>query len=198
MAEKDDIPSLSKSGWQQQTTELVYENPWIKVTHDTVITPGNTQGIYGVVHFKNHAIGILPIDDEGNTWLVRQSRYVMGNSSWEIPEGGCPVGEPKLAAAQRELREETGLKASLWDKWLSMDLSNSVTNEQATVYLARGLVEGQSEPEETEDIEVLKLPVTQAITMVLTGQITDAISVAALLKYALAQQQGGLEGFLDK
>lgn len=154
------------------------------MSHDTVITPGNTEGIYGVIHFKNHAVGILPIDEDGCTWLVSQSRYVMGKLSWEIPEVGCPMGEDILEAAKRELREETGLSARDWQHWLNMDLSNSVTDEQATVYLAQGLTKGESNLEVTEDIDVKKVPISQAIDMVLSGEITDAISVAALMKYA--------------
>ena len=96
-------------GWRVRSSATVYENPWIKVSHEDVITPRDTQGIYGVVHFKNTAVGVVPIDDEGNTWLVRQSRYTLNQYTWEIPEGGCPVDEEPLAAAQGELVEEGGL-----------------------------------------------------------------------------------------
>jgi 8-oxo-dGTP pyrophosphatase MutT (NUDIX family) len=168
--------------WQQVSSSVVYSNPWIAVSHDEVITPGNTPGIYGVVHFKNHAVGVLPIDEEGYTWLVKQTRYVLGVPTWEIPEGGCPLGECLLSAAQRELKEETGLQAEQWERFLDMELSNSVTDEQATVFLARELTQGESQLEVTEDIEVKRLPLKQAIAMVLNGEIRDAISVAALLK----------------
>lgn len=171
-----------KTAWQQVSSTLVYRNPWIEVSHDEVLTPGNTEGIYGVVHFSHHAVGILPIDKDGYTWLVKQTRYVLGSPTWEIPEGGCPLGDCLLSAAQRELKEETGLLAERWDMFLEMDLSNSVTDEKATVFLARGLVQSESALEVTEDIEVKRLPLKNAVEMVLNGEIRDAISVAALLK----------------
>lgn len=172
-------------GWQTKTSTVVYENPWIKISHDEVITPKNTDGIYGVVHFKNTAIGVVPLDDEGNTWLVKQSRYTLNQYTWEIPEGGCPQGESPLAAAQRELEEEVGLVAKDWQQLMTMHLSNSVTDEFCVVFVARGLSSGQQQLEATEDIEVKKLPLTEAIAMVKSGDITDGITVAALLRVAL-------------
>ena len=175
---------MKKKGvvWQQTSSSVVYSNPWIEVSHDEVITPSNTPGIYGVVHFKNHAVGVLPLDENGYTYLVKQTRYVLGAATWEIPEGGCPVGECLLSAAQRELQEEAGLLAEQWEMFVEMDLSNSVTDEKATVFLARGLTQGESQLEATEDIEVKRLPLKEAIAMVLNGEIRDAITVAALLK----------------
>jgi 8-oxo-dGTP pyrophosphatase MutT (NUDIX family) len=175
----------TKTGWQQKTTEVVYDNPWIQVSHDTVITPGGSDGIYGRIHFKNHAVGILPIDEHGGTWLVRQSRYPLNCETWEIPEGGSPVGEDVLTTAKRELQEETGLLATEWQHWLDMQLSNSVSDELATVFLAQGLSQSEMQLEDTEDITVRHLPLKDAIAMVYSGDIVDAISVAALLKAAL-------------
>jgi 8-oxo-dGTP pyrophosphatase MutT (NUDIX family) len=175
-------------GWKTKLSTCVYENPWIKVSHDEVITPAGTDGIYGVVHFKNTAIGIVPIDDEGNTWLVKQSRYALNQYTWEIPEGGCPYGESPLAAAQRELEEEVGLRATQWRELLTMHLSNSVSDEFCVVFVAQGLFAGVQELEATEDIEVKKLPLNEAIALVKGGEITDAISVAALLRIAVEMQ----------
>lgn len=174
---------MPRSPWIQKSSDLIYDNPWITVRHDTVVTPAGTDGIYGTIHFKNHAVGVLPIDKEGYTWLVKQTRYLFDKSSWEIPEGGCLIGkETALEAARRELKEETGLLANDWQHWLSMDLSNSVTDEQATIFVARDLIQSEAEPEDTEDIEVKRLPLAEAINMVLEGEITDAISVATLMK----------------
>src|SRR5690606_17057406 len=134
----------------------VYENPWISVNHDEVITPGKTEGIYGVVHFKSHAVAVIPVDAEGNTWLVRQSRYTLNTVTWEVPSGGAPLGSDILVTAQRELEEETGVKAREWERLMDLHLSNSVTDEQATVFVARDLYPGQQQLEASEDIEVRK------------------------------------------
>lgn len=172
-------------GWKTKVSRVAYENPWLKITHEEVVTPKGTDGIYGVVHFKNTAIGVVPIDDEGNTWLVKQSRYTLNQYTWEIPEGGCPHGEEPINAAKRELEEEVGLQANEWTQLMTMHLSNSVTDEFCVVFVARSLFTGKQELESTEDIEYKKLPLTEAIEMVKSGEITDSISVAALLRLAL-------------
>lgn len=177
-----ETPKTKVGGWVQLSSECVYENPWISVHHQTVKTPSGADGIYGVVHFKGRAVGIVPIDEEGNTWLVRQSRYALNEFTWEIPEGGAALGESTLACAKRELEEEVGLRANHWEEIMQLHLSNSVTDEKAVVYVARDLWAGIQALEDTEDIEVKKLPLEEAIEMVLRGEITDAISVAALLR----------------
>ena len=176
--------AVKRGSWIQKSVKTVYENPWIQVTHEEVITPAGTDGTYGVVHFKNQAVGIVPIDDEGCTYLVRQTRYTLGELSWEIPEGGSPLGEDCLVTAKRELREETGLQAEHWQPLLRLHLSNSVCDEAGIVYVARGLSMGAQELEATEDIECKKLPLKDAIEMVYRGEITDAMSVAGLLRCA--------------
>jgi 8-oxo-dGTP pyrophosphatase MutT (NUDIX family) len=171
--------------WKTLTTRTVYDNPWIRVDEHDVINPSGGKSLYGKVSFKNKAIGIIPIDDEGNTWLVGQYRYPLNQYSWEIPEGGGPLGIPPLKSAQRELKEETGLTAKRWELILRMHLSNSVTDEEAFIYVAEELEQGEYELEETEaDLVVKKLPLLEAVKMVMTGEITDSISVAALLKVA--------------
>lgn len=176
-------------GWKTKASQVVYENPWIQVSHEEVVTPKGTDGIYGVVHFKNTAIGVLPIDEEGNTWLVKQSRYTLNQYTWEIPEGGCPEGENPLDAAKRELEEEVGLCANHWQELMQLHLSNSVSDELCIVYVARDLFAGQQQLEDSEDIEFAKVPLREAITRVKYGEITDAISVAALLRIALEYPQ---------
>lgn len=117
--------------WLRLSAEQVYDNPWISLSHETVITPGGTEGIYGNVHFKNRALAIVPVDEQGNTWLVGQHRYTLDAFSWEVPMGGGPLNEEPLQAAQRELKEETGYSAANWQQLMKLHTSNSVTDEEA-------------------------------------------------------------------
>ena len=174
-----------KNPWTTLSHEDIYENPWIKLEEHQVINPAGGKGIYGKVHFKNTAIGIIPLDEHNNTWLVGQHRYVLNEWSWEIPEGGGPAGQPILESAQRELLEETGLSAGKWKEILKAHLSNSVSDEVAHVFLAQELSEGDHAREATEaDMKVWKLPFAEALGMVMTGKITDGLSVMGILKAA--------------
>lgn len=176
--------------WKTLSSEEKYSNNWIAVTEHQVINPSGGKGIYGEVHFKNIAIGVLPLDEQQNTWLVGQYRYPLKAYSWEIPEGGCPNGtEPELSA-KRELLEETGLEAKKWTEIQRIHLSNSVSDEFGIIYLAQELTQGQAEPEETEELQLLKLPFEKAYEMVLTGKITDSVSVAAILKVHIMLSEG--------
>lgn len=168
--------------WKRLDSRTIYENPWMEVREDHVINPGGGKNHYGYIHFKNRAIAILPLDDEGNTWLVGQQRYTLGEYSWELPMGGAPLDEPPQEAAARELKEETGLSASDWTEYLRLHTSNSVTDETGVVFLARGLTPGEQALEESENIELRRLPLAEAIGMADSGAITDAISLATLFK----------------
>ncbi len=168
--------------WQVISTELKYQNPWISVREDQVRNPGGGRGIYGVVSMKNKALGIVPVDAEGNTWLVGQYRYPLNEYSWEIPMGGGLLEHDILESAQRELREETGLLAARWTRIARLHTSNSVTDEEGFVYLAEDLTQGELEPEETEELRLWKLPLADAVRLVMADRITDGISVAGLLK----------------
>ncbi len=168
--------------WKKLSSRIVWENDWMSLNEDDVINPGGGRNRYGWVHFKNLAVAILPLDDDGNTWLVGQQRYTLNDYSWELPMGGAPFDEDPLDAARRELREETGLVAADWSELMRLHTSNSITDESAVVYVAKDLSQGETEFEEMEDLEVRKLPLAEAVDMARNGAITDAISVAALLK----------------
>jgi 8-oxo-dGTP pyrophosphatase MutT (NUDIX family) len=174
-----------KNPWTTLSGELKYENRWISVTEYQVINPGGGKGIYGKVHFKNKAIGVIPVDHEMNTWLVGQYRYTLNEWFWEIPEGGGPMDQPPLDAAKRELQEETGLTAKRWNQIMRLHTSNSVTDEEGFIFLAEDLTQGNNALEESEaDMKVWKLPLHEAVLMVIDGRITDSISVMGLLMVA--------------
>ncbi len=168
--------------WKTNSVKQVYDNAWIQVTHCEVINPKGGEGIYGVVHFKNLAMGIVPLDADLNTWLVGQYRYTMNEYTWEIPEGGALLGSSPLEAAKRELIEETGIRAARWTKILDLQVSNSVTNERGMAFLAQELAFGEAEPEDTEELKIKKLPFDEVYQMVIDGRITDSLSVAAIFK----------------
>ncbi len=173
---------LMENNWKTLSTEHKYDNPWISVDEDQVINPSGNPGIYGRVHFKNKAIAIVPLDEELNTWLVGQYRYTLDEYSWEIPMGGGPLENDILESAKRELKEETGLSAGQWENIMRIHTSNSVTDEQGVVFVARELTQGETEFEDTEDLVIRKVPLAVAVDMVMNQEITDAISIAGLLK----------------
>lgn len=174
--------------WQILDSEVKYENNWIQVVHQNVLNPNGGKGIYGSVNFKNIAVGVIPVDNDGNTWLVGQYRFPLNEYSWEIPEGGCPKGEEILECAKRELKEETGLIAQKWQLISKMHTSNSVCNEVAFIFLAEELIQSESQPEETEQLQVKKILLKDALEMVLADKITDSMSVAGILKVARLKQ----------
>ena len=182
----------TKNPWTVVSEATVYENNWIRLNHHEVLDPSGSPAIYGTVHFKSHATGVVPIDGNGDVFLVGQYRFPLGAYSWEVPEGGGPQDVPFLESAQRELREECGLVAKGWKEILGMDISNSVSDERATVFLAWDLLATAAQPDETERLQVMRIPFWDAVAWVKRGEIRDSISVAALFRVALMALQGEL------
>ena len=174
--------------WKTLNTEEIYDNPWIRITENKVINASGNPGIYGKVSFKNLACGIIPLDKNGDTWIVGQFRYPLNEYSWEIPMGGVPVGANLLDGAKRELKEETGLTARKWQQILRIHISNSITDEVGFVFVAENLEHGTPEFEDTEKIEIRKLPFSDLLTMVADGDITDGLSVAGILRLAMKRK----------
>lgn len=191
MPEDQDLASDESSPWTTLDSREVYDNAWIRVREDRVLRPDGAPGIYGVVHFKNKAVGVVPVDSDGSIWLVGQYRYPLSQYSWEIPEGGCPEGESPEACALRELVEETGLVAGKLEPMVYMHLSNSVSDEWGVVYRATELTAGPSQPDGSERIEVRRVPFEQALAMVERGEITDSMSVAGILREAVLRVTDG-------
>lgn len=171
---------MSKNPWKTLSRNLIYKNPWIEVQEHEVLNPSGNSGIYGVVNFQNLAVGIVPIDEEGFTYLVGQYRYPLNHYSWEIIEGGSPLGQSLLEGAKRELKEETGLEAQEWHFLADLHTSNSVTNEHATLFVALGLTQGKPQPDETEMLRIQRIKLEEVFVMAHQGEITDAMSLVAL------------------
>lgn len=172
--------------WVRHSRRVAYQNQWISVLHDEVLRPDGTPGIYGLVHMRNAAVGVVALDDQDRVVLVRQHRYALDHLSWEIPEGGVPRDEPALEGARRELREEAGVEAATWRQLARVHLSNSITDEVGTLFLATGLRTVPQALEASEaDLEVDRVPFATALAMVLDGRITDALSVIALQRVAI-------------
>lgn len=179
--------------WKTLSTELIYESPWIAINKHQTINPAGNPAVYSVVNFKNKAIGVLPLSNDGYTWLVGQWRYPLEQYSWEIPEGGGPLGEEPIATATRELKEETGIVAKRFEEIMQMHLSNSATDEHAFIFLATNLSFEEAEPEESEDLAVKKVHINEAFEMVMKGEITDSISVAAIFKVKYLLEKGEIK-----
>ncbi len=188
------MSDFTENPWVTRSSAVRFENPWMRVVQNDVINPSGGDGEYTVVHFKNRAVAVIPIDEEDHTWLVGQYRYAVNTYEWEIPAGGAPNQEPPLVCAKRELAEETGLVANRWDLILDgLQLSNSITDERAYTYVARGLSQQAAAPEETEKLRVRRLPLQEAIDMAASGELRDCFSVVSLLKLSHLLSRGELE-----
>ena len=179
-----------KNPWTTLTSVKIYDSPWIALTKHDVLNPNGNPGTYSVVHFKNLAIGILPLDKDYNTWIVGQYRYPINRYSWEIPEGGGDLAVQPLISAKRELHEETGITAAKWTKIQELHLSNSASDEFGILYIAQDLSFGESEPEDDEKLELRKLHFDELYQMVESGEITDSLTVTAVLKAKLLILEG--------
>jgi 8-oxo-dGTP pyrophosphatase MutT (NUDIX family) len=175
----------TKNPWTLLTHETRYENPWIQVEEHQVLNPAGNPGIYGKVHFKNTAVGIIPLDEHNHTWIVGQYRYPLNAYSWEIIEGGGMVGMDPLEAAKRELLEEAGIVAEEWELLTQVHTSNSVTDEVGLIYVAKKLSFTQAIPEETEQLQIKKIPFAELVQMALENKITDSLSLIGIFKLAL-------------
>jgi 8-oxo-dGTP pyrophosphatase MutT (NUDIX family) len=173
--------------WRRRSRRTAYENAWLQLFHEEVDRPDGGRGIYGVVHFRNRAVGVVPVGDDGRILLVGQYRYALDAYSWEIPEGGVADGESVEEGARRELREETGFDAQAWRRLFSFSTSNSVTDERGEMFVATGLRPGVASPDATEDLRVRWATLEEILAEIDRGEIHDLMTIAAIERYALAR-----------
>ena len=205
MPETPDLPPWDDAGraarrprWRRAAPVTAFENPWLRLEVSDAVAPTGKPARYAVVHFKNRAVAIFPLHDDGTVSLVGQSRFPLDAYSWELPEGGVPYGEDLLDGAKRELREETGLSAAEWRKILSFDMSNSVTDEAAACYLATGLTGGAVAPDDTEVFDYARIAFKTLLDAVIKGQVRDGLTVACTLRVYHMAKSGGLSPRLTR
>jgi 8-oxo-dGTP pyrophosphatase MutT (NUDIX family) len=167
--------------WTILSRSLGYENPWVRVDHHQVLRADGSPGIYGVVGFQNLAIGILPLFADGTVPMVGQYRFPLRRFTWELPEGGGPKGVSPLASAQRELKEEVGASAANWCEYGQADLSNSVTDERAHLFLAWDLLEGEASPEPDEVFQYKRIAFAELLSDIHRGAVDDALTQLLVL-----------------
>jgi 8-oxo-dGTP pyrophosphatase MutT (NUDIX family) len=168
--------------WTTKSVSQPFQNDWFKIDSYAVIHPGGADGVYSVIRPRRLAVGVLPIEADGRVHLVGQWRFALGRYSWEMPEGGADPGEPALMCAVRELAEETGLRAGELHVILEMDLSNSLSDERAIMFLATDLTPGEANPEPTEVLKRRTAHFTELLDRVVGGHIRDSMTVAAVLR----------------
>ena len=184
--------------WAASRERLIYDNPWVTLREHQAVAPTGRSALYGVVGFKNYAIGVLPLHEDGSVTLVGQHRFPLRGYSWEIPEGGGPLDVDPLESARRELREETGLIAESWREVLRYELSNSVTDERGFGYIATGLSQTETDPDETEVIQITRQPFRDVLDAALSGMMPDMITLAMLLRAYHMAREGLLPATLVK
>jgi 8-oxo-dGTP pyrophosphatase MutT (NUDIX family) len=186
--------------WKPGIERVAFESGWIAVTDQIATAPTGRPAPYGLVRFKNLAVAVLPVHEDGTIVLVGQHRFPLGDYSWELPEGGSPLAEDPLEGARRELAEETGLAAAEWREVMRVQLSNSVTDERMIGYLALGLSEatGAHAVDDTEAIALARVPFREALDAAMAGYLPDMLTVAMLLRGYHMAREGSLPGALAR
>ena len=168
------------SSWQTKSSRIVYENPWIFVKEDEVVMPNGKDGMYGVVSSKSDAVFVIPVDSQGNTYLVQQEHYTAQELAWQVVAGRVDEGETEEAAAKRELLEEAGLETQKVTLLSKARTAMGITTFRSIVILAEDLSENRSALDTDEIQAIKKLPLDSALAMIRTGEVTSTESVAAL------------------
>jgi 8-oxo-dGTP pyrophosphatase MutT (NUDIX family) len=167
------------SPWRTVGAREVYRNPWLSVTEYEVIRPDGQPGIYGVVDPGDN-VTIVALEDDERLWLVREFLYPLQTTEWFLPTGAIERGEEPLAAAQRELAEETGLRAERWTLLGAYSLSPGISSQIGHIFLARGLQHGAASPEGTEQISTRLIPLREALAACLRNEIRATLAVVGV------------------
>ncbi|HYF23957.1 MAG TPA: NUDIX hydrolase [Caulobacteraceae bacterium] len=184
--------------WRAGEGRVRFENPWLKAVEYDAVAPTGANTHYGVIRFQKLAVGVLPVWEDGTVTLVGQRRFPLNDYAWEMPEGGVPFDEDPLDGAKRELREEVGLEAADWRLVLRMQLSNSTTDERAVCFLATGFTQTATEPDETEALDVVRVPFRDLLTEVVAGRVQDSMTVATTLRAYHMAREGELPDALAR
>ena len=168
--------------WRSAGTETVFDSPWLALTRHAATAPTGHAADYAVVRFKNVGTGVLPVHDDGTVVLVGQQRFALANYSWEMPEGGAPLGEDPFDGVRRELVEEAGLEAAHWAPALTVEMSNSITDEIGKTWIAWGLSPVPVAPDPTEIIAVVRVPFLDLLNEIGRGTVKDSLTVATAYK----------------
>ena len=175
------VEKKMKGPYQILGSRDVYKNPWMNVREDSVIRPGGTEGIFGIVEMI-HGSTILAINERREAFLVKEYRYGIGRDSIELVSGAIESAETPLDAAKRELKEELGIEASEWIDLGSVDPFTTVVRSPNHMFLALGIKEGESSPEDGEVLHITKLPFQHVVDMVMRSEITHSASCVLILK----------------
>ena len=175
---------------------LLYESPWVRLREDRFQHRRGAQGQYVVCGFMRTACGVVALDEQDRVVLVGQWRYPLERYSWELPEGGGDAIESPYEAIRRELAEEAGLTAKVWEPLAFFHPSNSSTEEEAFLFLATELSPAEGHhAEDDEELLLHREPFQDCLRRILSGEITDSLTVMALL--ALQARRSGIRAPLD-
>lgn len=166
--------------WRRLTTRIVHETPWLRLREDQVELPDGARTTYTVVD-AGHCVGVLPFVDDDRVVLVRQYRYVAGRATWEMPTGGVDAGERIEDAAQRELAEEVGYRAGELVPLCTYHTSKSSMDETAHLFVGTGLTPAHARGDDSDYTAASVVPFHQVLAMVLSGEITDSMTIIAVL-----------------
>lgn len=186
------------AGWTVKSSRPVSDNPWFALEEYDAVAPTGVPAAYHLLAFKNVAVGVIPLHEDGTVTLVGQWRFPFARYSWEIPEGGVPKSETPLEGAKRELREEAGLIAETWRHVLTLELSNASSDELALGFLATGFTLIDKDPDATEALTTVRAPFSEALKAAVAGRIRDSITVAMLLRLHHMAYEGELPDALAR